>query len=96
MKKVCKVLVLVLALYLAASVVFSVVHANVEHPWEFRQHRNGLLCVEFCEDGGEWEFVVYSPFCNWADVFLLVAAVDEDGFWCVSDGFDSFGEWNIN
>lgn len=96
MKKVCKVLALVVALYLAASVVFSVVHANVENPWEFRQHRNGLLCVEFCADDGAWELVVYSPFCNWSDVFLMVAAMDESGFWWASDGLDSFGEWNVN
>lgn len=86
-----KVIIAIVALYLVASCVFSVAHALSDNPWEFRLHRNGLLCVEVTEN----ELVVYSPFCNWADVFVLMVGHDEDGWYAFSDGFYRFGEWDV-
>ena len=86
-----KAIIVVVVMYLVASCVFSVGHAMANDPWEFRTHRNGLLCVEVAEDG----LVIYSPFCNWADVFLFGVCCDEDGWYTFSDGFYDFGEWNV-
>lgn len=96
-----KLISLALVLYLLASCLFSIVHAGVDNPWEFRESRNGLLCMEFIqhdEYGDEWEFVVYSPFTNYADVFLFGVQQElaEDGhteLYTYSDGFDCFGQW---
>lgn len=95
-----KALTWLLVLYLLASLLFSVAHANSVNPWDFRQHRNGLLCIEYIEySQTEREFVIYSPFCNWADVFLFgIAWEDVEGWtecYTFSDGFDCFGEWWI-
>ncbi len=86
------------AIYLMASVVFSIGHAYAENPWEFRQSRNGLLCVEYVKyNDYEWEFVVYSPFCNWSDVYLFGVCHElVDGYtewYTFGDGFANFGEW---
>ena len=70
-----KIIIAIVVLYLVASCVFSVGHALSDNPWDFRMHRNGLLCVEIAEDG----LVIYSPFCNWSDVFLFGIGQDENG-----------------
>lgn len=88
MKKIIRIAA---AAYLMASLVFSMMHAAASDPWSFRQHRNGLLCVELSAA----ELVVYSPFCNWSDVFLLGVGADDSGVYTFSDGLDSFGEWAI-
>ena len=91
--KMIKVLAVLIALYLIASCVFSVACALSADPWEFRQNRNGLLCVEVYSDS----FVIYSPFCNWADVFLFGIVWEEtEGMtsWSTfSDGFAYFGQY---
>jgi len=93
MKKVGKVIACVVALYLVISIAFSIVHAFAAHPWEFRQHRNGLLCVEFTEK----DITIYSPFCNHADVYLFGIAWEdtEKGveWYTFGDGLRYFGEW---
>lgn len=86
-----KVIIAIVALYLVASCVFSIGYAVSDNPWEFCQHRNGLLCVEVADDG----LFIYSPFCNWADVFLFGACYDEDGWYTFSDGLHYFGEWKV-
>lgn len=86
-----KVVIAIIVLYLVASCVFSIGHAVSDDPWNFRQHRNGLLCMEIADDG----LVVYSPFCNWSDVFLFGICHDEDGWYIFSDGFHNFGEWKV-
>lgn len=86
-----KAIIAIVALYLVASCVFSIGHAISDDPWDFRQHRNGLLCMEIADDS----LVIYSPFCNWADVFLLGICHDEDGWYTFSDGFHNFGEWKV-
>ena len=86
-----KVIIAIVVLYLVASCVFSVGHALSDNPWDFRMHRNGLLCVEIAEDG----LVIYSPFCNWSDVFLFGVCQDENGWYTFSDGFRNFGEWDV-
>ena len=52
-----KVAITIVVLYLVVSCVFSVGHALSDDPWNFRTHRNGLLCVEFADN----ELVIYSP-----------------------------------
>ena len=52
-----KAIIAIVVLYLAASCVFSVGHALSDEPWNFRMHRNGLLCVEIAEN----ELAIYSP-----------------------------------
>lgn len=93
MKKVVKVITCVMALYLIASIAFSIVHAFAANPWEFRQYRNGLLCAEFTER----DIVIYSPFCNHADAYLFGIAWEdtENGmeWYTFSDGLRYFGEW---
>lgn len=89
MKKIAKIAALVIALYLIASVIFSVCCAFSSNPWKMRQNRNGLLCMEVTAT----DFVVYSPFCNYSDVFLFGATIEEGNLRIFSDGFDCFGEW---
>lgn len=88
-----KVIACVIALYLVASIVFSIAHAFAANPWEFRQHRNGLLCIELTER----DIVIYSPFCNHADVYFfgIVWKNTEKGTeWrTFGDGIEYFGEW---
>ena len=86
MKKFAKFVLLV---YLIVSCAFSLAHAASCNPWEFREHRNGLLCAGILENA----FVIYSPFCNHGDVFLFGVGYDERGFYTFSDGLYAFGEW---
>ena len=86
-----KAIIAIVVLYLAASCMFSVGHALSDNPWDFRMHRNGLLCVEFAED----ELVIYSLFCNLPDVVRFGVCQDEDGWYTFSDGLHNFGEWDV-
>lgn len=89
MKKIVKVAALVIALYLLVSIIFSVFCAFSPNPWKMRQGRDGLLCVEITDT----DFVVYSPFCNYSDVFLFGITLEDGNLRVFSDGFDCFGEW---
>ena len=93
MKKFVRICAIALAVYLLLSIAFSVAFAMcpVEKRWTMARHRDGLLCVAFCEDG----IFIYSPFCNYADVWLLGICWDEECWWTFSDGFDCFGEWLV-
>lgn len=86
-----KAIIAIVVLYLVASCVFSIGHAISDNPWNFRTHRNGLLCIEIADDG----LFIYSPFCNWADVYLFGIYRNEDGWNTFSDGFYDFGEWKV-
>lgn len=96
-----KVISSIISIYMVASLVFSVCCANSADPWEYRTHRNGLLCMEYNETSEtSGELVIYSPFCNWSDVFLLGITWEEFddgiGWYTFSDGLDCFGEYNIH
>jgi len=91
MKKMLKVLALLLAVYLVASLAASVVVTVTDDDDLYRSivnHRYGLLVSVLTED----EFVILSPFNNYCDVFLLVVSWADD-FYIYSDGFYGFGEW---
>ena len=88
-KMMKRIIILILILYFAASCAFSINHALSSNPWEYRQHRDGLLCVEVNKDG----LFIYSPFCNYADVYILGIGYDEEGWYTFSDGFYEFGQW---
>lgn len=90
MKKVAKVVAVVVVAYIIASCVFSVGYTMADNKWDYCIQRNGLLCVEVAEDG----FFIYSPFCNYGDVYLLGVMPEEDGsLYVFSDGFYGFGHW---
>lgn len=95
MKKICKAIVLLLALYLAISVAASVFVTFCDDPkltGPVIRNRYGLLLMELCLEDNV--FVIWSPFNNACDVFLLV--IDWDApqeLRVVSDGFDYFGHW---
>lgn len=86
-----RLIIFILITYIIASCTFSIGHAVSNNPWEFRQHRNGLLCVEINKEG----LFIYSPFCNYADVFILGISSDEEGWYTFSDGFHEFGQWRV-
>ena len=91
MKKFVRILAIALAVYLLISVVLSVVLAvntNRHVDSYIINHRYGLLLMEYDTEG---VFVIWSPFNNACDVFLLVADWQEDGLRLVSDGLDAFG-----
>lgn len=93
-----RIIAIIIVLYLLASLVFSIAHANAKNPWDFRTHRNGLLCIEWAQHSEtEHELVIYSPFTNYADVFLFGVCwgETENGteWYTYSDGLDCFGEW---
>lgn len=93
MKKFVKVLVLLLALYLLASVALSAVVTfsdNYKLTGEIIRNRNGLLLMELCLEDNQ--VIIWSPFNNACDVFLLVVDWSE-GLQIVSDGFYYFGHW---
>lgn len=85
-----KVIVAIIVMYIIASCAFSIGHHVADNQWDYRIQRNGLLCVEIAEDG----LFIYSPFCNYGDVFLLGVMPEEDGsLYVFSDGFYGFGHW---
>lgn len=92
MKTTKKIIIAIITVYLIASCIFSICYHYSDDPWNFKQNRNGLLCMEFSER----DFVIYSPFCNHGDVFLFGIAKDEYGWHMFSDGFYEFGEWKID
>lgn len=89
MKKIAKIAALIITMYLLASIVFSVCCAFSPNPWKMRQGRAGLLCMEITAT----DFVVYSPFCKYSDVFLFGMTLENGELRVFSDGFDYFGEW---
>jgi hypothetical protein len=86
-----KLIIFILITYIIASCIFSIGHAISNNPWEFRQYRNGLLCIEINKEG----LFIYSPFCNYADVYILGIGHDEEGWYTFSDGFYEFGQWKV-
>lgn len=93
MKKFIKVLALLLALYLLASLAASLI-VTFEDGYTLSRHiinnRYGLLLMELCQEDDN--FVIWSPFNNACDVFLLVIDWSE-GLRVASDGFYYFGHW---
>ena len=93
MKKICKAIALLLALYLLASLALSLVVTfsdNYNLTGEIIRNRYGLLLMEICPEDST--FVIWSPFNNACDVFLLVIDWSE-GLRIASDGFYYFGHW---
>lgn len=79
---------IILCIYLALSVMWSVVYNTSDRAWDIANNRNGLLVWGY-DDTGWW---ILSPFTNYCDVFLLGAGIKDDGqFYVFSDGLDSFG-----
>lgn len=93
MKKLFKVLAVLLAVYLVASIAASAFITFCDNPRLTRPvlcNRYGLLLMELCLEDNI--FVIWSPFNNVPDVFLLVVDWSE-GLCVVSDGFYAFGHW---
>ena len=91
MKKVKKALILLLAVYLVASLAASAIVTfsdNIDLVRTIIWNRYGLLVAEATQDN----FVILSPFNNYCDVFLLVVSWEDD-FYIFTDGFYGFGEW---
>lgn len=85
-----KVLALLTAAYLLLSASVSVLYNTSENSWDIACARNGLLLVGFDDEG----FWVLSPFCSYADVFLLNVYIHDDGsIELFSDGLAHFGEF---
>lgn len=85
-----KGLALLVAAYLLLSASVSVLYNTSENSWDIACARNGLLLVGFDEEG----FWVLSPFCSYADVFLLSVYIHDDGsVELFSDGLAYFGEF---
>lgn len=95
MKKLLKVLALLLALYLIASVAASLFVTLCDNPrltGPVVRNRYGLLLMELCPEDST--FVIWSPFNNACDVFLLVVDWENpQELRVVSDGFYYFGHW---
>lgn len=93
MKKICKAIAILLALYIIASLALSLVVTfsdNYNLVGEIIRNRYGLLLMELCPE--DEVFTIWSPFNNACDVFLLV--IDwEEGLRIASDGFYYFGHW---
>ena len=90
MKTLLKVII---CLYLALSIMISVVYCNSENPWDIANARNGLLVWGY-DDTGWW---ILSPFTNYADVFLFGWGIDDEGYtYTYSDGLDSFGQYDLS
>ena len=93
MKKIYKAIALLLALYLLASLALSLVVTfsdNYKLEGEIIRNRYGLLLMEICPE--EKHLVIWSPFNNACDVFLLVIDWSE-GLRIASDVFYYFGHW---
>lgn len=91
MKKIVRALVILLAVYLAASLAASALvtfSSNIDLQRFIVNNRFGLLVMEVTET----DLVIFSPFNNCCDVFLL--GIDwEDGLRFFSDGLYGFGKW---
>jgi len=75
------------ALYLSASLLFSVGYALIPDKPDFVQKRHGLLCASVTGSG----VCLFSPFTSAEDVFLLV--VDwSSGLRVASDGLYMVGK----
>lgn len=95
MKKAAKVLAVLLAVYLVASLAASLFVTLCDDPkltGPVIRNRYGLLLMEICPEDNV--FVIWSPFNNACDVFLLVVDWEApEELRVVSDGFDYFGHW---
>jgi len=95
MKKLFKVLTVLLAVYLVASLAASLFVTLCDDPkltGPVVRNRYGLLLMELCPEYSN--FVIWSPFNNACDVFLLVVDWETPNeLRIVSDGFDYFGHW---
>ena len=90
MKTLLKVII---CLYLALSIMTSVVYCNSENPEGIANARNGLLVWGY-DDAGWW---ILSPFTNHADVYLFGWGIDDEGYtYTYSDGLDSFGQYDLS
>ena len=79
-----KTIAIIIAAYIIASVLFSAAFAISDNREDMLQYRCGLLCVEITED----DLVVYSPFNNFEDVFLMVIDFEDGSIY--SDGLYGF------
>ncbi len=95
MKKFFKVIAIILAIYLALSLAASAVIALTDNRAVesfIINNRYGLLLMECCLE--DEVFVIWSPFNNACDVFLLVVDWEAPAeLRVVSDGFYAFGLW---
>lgn len=93
MRIVHRVLLILLAVYLAASLAASAVYQlspDIEISRAIANGRYGLLVMGY--DPNFDTFFVLSPFCNYSDIFILVVDFT-DGIEFRTDGFDFFGEF---
>lgn len=84
-----KVLALLAAAYLLLSTSVSVLYNTSENSWDIACARNGLLLVGIDDE----EFWILSPFCSYADVFLLYVHSHDGHVELFSDGLAYFGEF---
>lgn len=95
MKKFVRILVVILIVYLSLSILASAIVTfsnNRKLTGSIIHNRWGLMLMEYCAEDSI--FVIWSPFNNACDVFLLVVdwkAPEE--LRIVSDGFYAFGYW---
>lgn len=92
MRTFCKILVILLCVYIAASLIATAV-VNLSNDKQLVSdivnNRYGLL-VSFIDSEC---IAILSPFTNYCDIFILV--IDwEDGLRLYTDGFDFFGYWD--
>lgn len=93
MRIVRRVLLILLAVYLAASLAASAIyqfHPQTEVSRAIANGRYGLLVMGY--DPMFDTFFILSPFCNYPDIFILVIDFS-DGIEFRTDGFDFFGEF---
>lgn len=85
-----RIALFLLAVYLLASIGLSVVYnADKDNAWELAEHRSGLLVIGSDDNS----IYILSPFCKWADVFLIGFAWEDGEWWTFSDGLNNFGEF---
>lgn len=77
MKKICKALALLLALYILASAAITAAYhlapyptpeLNCSIPWEIATHRNGLLIFDADESG----LYLLNPLNNYGDDWIVL------------------------
>lgn len=93
MRIVRRVLLILLAVYVVASIAASAIFqfsSNTELSRTVINARYGLLIVHYDPDFDS--LAILSPFCNHPDIFLLVVDFT-DGIEFYTDGFDFFGDF---
>ena len=72
MKKICKALALLLALYILASAAMTAVYHLAPYPtripWEIAMHRHGLLIFDADENG----LYLLNPANNYGDDWIVL------------------------